>query len=336
MAISGVNGGAIPLSPNYIINSDFSVWQRLPYGTTSFNANASYMFTADRWVILSDNTGGNVTVSKQNFTPGELVVPGAEGASYIRNSAVSPTGANYNVFQYKIEDVRTLAGQTATLSFYAKADKAVTILSQFFQGFGTGGSAEIYTGTSPSHDLTTTWQRYTATFTFPSITGKTIGVGSSLRLEFKLPQNQSQVVDIWGVQVEAGSVATPYRRNQSTQYAELAACQRYYYRIGTGGGLSTLFFHGWGYSSTAIQGSIQFPVTMRANPSATLEWSSLTAQDVSTGGMFGFTTVTTNGTTPHNAWILITGASGLTAYRQYSVMANSNNMAYLAFNAELP
>jgi hypothetical protein len=75
---------------------------------------------------------------------------------------------------------------------------------------------------------------------------------------------------IWelaNVQLEAGAVATPFRRNAPSIQAELAACQRYYQRI-TPGGLQKVFTTGSILSATQIRGYIQFPVPMRIEPAA--------------------------------------------------------------------
>jgi hypothetical protein len=271
---------------NKILNSDFSIWQR----GNSFTANNTYVFTADRWQILSNNTGGNVVVSREAFTPGAAPVAGYEGTYFLRNTATSPTGAVFNVYQHKIEDVRILAGQTATLSFWAKADASRTMYSQFFQNYGSGGSTETYNGTSYSYSLTTSWQRFSTTFTMPSVSSKTIGAGSNLRLEFVLPVNVTSTVDIWGVQLEAGSNATAFQTATGTVQGELAACQRYYQKSYPAGLYPGANFQG-GYSTTIIENNIPnnnyfhhqpLIVQTRAEPTITIYSGSGATAKVST------------------------------------------------------
>ena len=253
------NAGDFSAGKNKIINGNFGVWQR----GTSFTVNNNTLFTADRWILLSTNTGGNVVASQQTFTPGTAPVAGYEGTFFLRNTATSPTGASFNVWQHKIEDARTFANQTVTLSFWAKADSTRTVISQFFQNFGSGGSTEVYTGTSYSYSVSTSWQRFTTTLTFPSISGKTIGTGSNVRLEFVLPVNVSSTVDIWGVQLEAGSVATAFQTASGSIQGELALCQRYLPAIR--GNANAII--GYAYSTTACQIYIKLPVTARASVS---------------------------------------------------------------------
>jgi hypothetical protein len=62
----------------------------------------------------------------------------------------------------------------------------------------------------------------------PSVSGKTIGVGNYLNPYFAYVPTAGLSLDIWGVQLEAGSVATPFTTNTGNPQAELAACQRYY------------------------------------------------------------------------------------------------------------
>ena len=123
-----------PVSPfiagkNKIINGDFRIWQR---GTSFSNPNNVY--TADRWVAGTDAT---CTVSQQTFTPGAAPVSGYEGVFFYRSA--KSAGGTYFQANQKIEDVRAFAGQTITISFWAKADSAITLAVQGYQNFGSGG-----------------------------------------------------------------------------------------------------------------------------------------------------------------------------------------------------
>lgn len=204
---------------NKIINGAFDFWQR----GTSFTATGG-VYTSDRWkanIISGD------TVSQQTFTPGTAPVSGYEGQFYCRLAAGSTSGTRY--FFQPIEDVRTFADQTVTLSFWAKVSTGTTTLTTYFyQGFGSGGSADNPT-TDTNFTLTTSWQRFSYSTTMPSVSGKTIGAGSSVQTAFKFTTTSANI-DIWGVQLEAGSSATSFARAAATLQGELAACQRYHYR----------------------------------------------------------------------------------------------------------
>ena len=264
---------------NKIINGDFGIWQR----GTSFTTNGAY--TADRFYGIYDGTGTK-TISQQSFTAGTAPVSGYEAQYFARfNQTVAGTGGTYNVFSQKIEDVRTFAGQTATLSFWAKAGSAISMASTplLIQGFGSGGSGNVnngpISGSAPS--LTTSWQRFTFTYNVASIAGKTIGTGSSLNLEFYMPLNTTFSIDIWGVQVEYGSKATPFQKaGGGSPQAELAMCQRYFIRYG--GLADTPFISASYYSTTEAYGSLLFPVAMRVAPTPTV--SAGTAINVFAGG----------------------------------------------------
>jgi hypothetical protein len=249
---------------NKIINGDFGVWQR----GTSFTNPAINAYTADRWYVAKNGSGATVTVSQQTFTPGDAPVAGYEGQFFFRYAqSVAGTGATYNVIVQKIEDVRQLAGQTVTVSFWAKAASSLTLVNaDLSQNFGSGGSSDVNTNLVSSPVITTSWTRYSYTVTVPSITGKTIGTGSSLAFRIFLPNNAIQTLDIWGVQVEAGSTSSSFQTATGTKQGELAACQRYYYYFTSG---DTNRFLGQAITTSSIQATIFYPVTLRGNPTIT-------------------------------------------------------------------
>ena len=218
-------GGAVPpftAGKNKIINGDFGIWQR----GTSFSASG---YTADRWALVLANT---VTISQQTFTPGTAPVSGYESTFFARfNRTARPTAFD-DYFVHRIEDVRTFAGQTVTLSFWAKSSASTTLSGAYLEHwFGSGGSSSpVYIDSTGPLTLTTSWQRFTKTIAIPSIAGKTIGTNSFLAVTFAMANSAgvTGVYDIWGVQLEAGSVATPFATASGTIGGELALCQRYY------------------------------------------------------------------------------------------------------------
>jgi hypothetical protein len=255
----------IPIStPNYVINSAFDIWQR----GTSFSNVSSVTYTADRWWVGKDATA-TLNVTRESLTPGISSTFGFESEYSLRFNVSSWTSLPVYLTT-RVEDVRTLSGQTATLSYWAKSNVSVTNTPLLVQAFGSGGSPVVATSLGSSASITTSWQKFTHTFVLPSVSGKTIGAGSFIDLQV-LRFSQAAVVDIAGVQLEAGAAPTEFRRNAPSIAAELAACQRYYYRlnvssIGTGGNprLAT----GYVLNSTAAEYSIKFAVPMRTVPTS--------------------------------------------------------------------
>ena len=282
---------------NAIINGDFGVWQR----GTSFASPASAAFTSDRWSVVYDGTGATRTISQQTFTPGTAPVAGYEGRYFYRFAqSVAGTGGSYNLFQNRMEQVQTFAGQTVTISFWGKAAASTTIVKlNLEQDFGSGGSPSAAVSTdiaSTNFTLTTSWQRFSVTTTVPSISGKTIGTTTPgyLGLRVWIPVNSTFTIDIWGVQVEAGSVATAFQTATGTLQGELAACQRYYQKsygqgvapatAATTSGLVFVNNAAQNCLNTDGYGYIKLPTVMRTSPTVTTySYTSGTATAASKG-----------------------------------------------------
>jgi len=263
-----VSGGPLVFR-NKLINGGFDIWQR---GTSQTSAGYG---SDDRW--LNENSGSTKTASRQTFTIGQTDVPG-NPRYFSRTVVTSVAGSTNYVFKsQRIEGVSTLAGQTATFSFWAKADAAKNIAIEFNQFFGSGGSpsATVNEIGVTTFALTTSWQRFSATVNIPSIAGKTLGTnnddfisprwwfdaGSSYNSRTNSLGQQSGTFDIANAQLEAGSSPTPFE--QRPVGMELGLCQRYYYRVQ---GASYPVCSGVNYAATQFYGTWFFPVTMRALP----------------------------------------------------------------------
>jgi len=136
-----------------------------------------------------------------------------------------------------------------------------------------------------------------------------------------------------GVQVEVGSVATPFERRPFG--TELALCQRYYYTHAPKGA-SNIHTNVFYFNNTEIDGALQFPVAMRTAPSL-----------VTASGTNYYVCERNNGSDFFDAWNSIaytsttacglscsTNISGTAGQAGWARNSDSTN-AFLAFNAEL-
>lgn len=319
---------------NRIINGNFSVAQR---GTTYALTNSVAYGSVDRWVAYQGVTANGVA---------NQVASGLTGFQYAlklgRNNAAVTTG-NINTYTI-LETVNSipLAGQTVTLSFYAKAGANFSATSnlltaQLYSGTGTDQSAASlgsWTGSSvfisATQAITTSWVRYT-------FTGSVSASATQIGLQFLYTPTGTAGADdnlyITGVQLEIGSTATSFENRPYGM--ELALCQRYYYRIQAGLAGQILGSSYNATTSTALV-STPFPVPLRTYPTA-IEQDG-TAGDYRVNNL-GTSTVCTSVPTFNNASVnfafttFTTGAT-LTA-GQASAGSATNTNAYLGWSAEL-
>lgn len=345
MAVNSFNQAAIPASlgftagKNKIINGDFGIWQR---GTSLSGAG----YLADRFQGVVTTT--TITQSQQSFTAGTAPVAGYEGSFFYR--AVTTSGATAGsraLVQQPIEDVRTFAGQTVTVSFWAKAGSGTPKIGvELAQVFGSGGSSAVTAIGATAVTISTSWARYTVTASVPSISGKTIGTGSSLNLVLWIDAgsdfaarassigNQSGTFDIWGIQVEAGSTATAFQTATGTLQGELAACQRYYYRATSTGAFAAMGFNGFCSSANDFVGQMQPPVPMRVQPTA-IDFSSLQILD-SSASAYTVTGATLNTVISSPNVVFVTfNATGMTSTRYGYIRGNNSTSAFIGASAEL-
>lgn len=311
---------------NSMINGDFRIWQR---GTSFSIPNSVITYHADRFFTWNGGTG-TVTVSRQDFALGNTI-SGYEPKHYLR-AAVSSVGTSTEFnFGQRIEDVRSFAGQTITISAWMRSDANRTVSVRAFQAFN--GSSLVITN-APSINVTTSWQRFSVTVTLPSIAGKTIGDNSYLGIEFSLPASV-QTTEMWGIQVEKGSIATPFeQRPIATEYA---MCQRYFYLLCNQSGATSswgLLPVGWTPNTTEL--TIYLSLNLRAVPALVLSSashfieqrtgvtpSSITIQ--SPASMFGGSPVVALSCAMSGS--MVAGGAGQ--------MRANNASAFLGLNAEL-
>ena len=317
------------ISPNYIINGAFDIWQR----GTSFTANSVY--NADRWfnTVSTSVSGLSRTVTREPLDLGAITAIGyGEGSFFLRDTINTIGLSTAPRLRYRIEDCRVLAAESGTLSLWLRSSTHSSSQITILQNFGSGGSAQV-TVSDTSVTITSSWQRYAIPLTFPSISGKTIGDANFLEIRIANAQSDAATLDIWGVQLEAGSVATPFRRNANSIQGELAACQRYYQQYGTNTG--TRFANGMAQSTTAFIANSILPVQMRATPTGAFSAATTFAVSNATGSRVTLSAISLAAAIPTNITLSGTVASGLVAGNATELYNAAGQTWSIGLSAEL-
>ncbi|MBD1878384.1 hypothetical protein [Coleofasciculus sp. FACHB-T130] len=202
------NLGISLIGHNYQVNGGF--YSAL--AGTSFSAVGR---TIEMWNNATFGTGGAATTSRQSFTAGQANVPGNPKFFWRWSQTTGGTITNPEL-QSAIENAETLAGEYATVSFWAKAANNLQVSFGIRQVFGTGGSpsASVDTGLQ-TFENTSNWQKFTYTLLMPSVAGKTFGTdanSSLLRLRWVFPLSSTFTFDLADVKFEAGEIDTPVER----------------------------------------------------------------------------------------------------------------------------
>ena len=287
-------GGAVSpyvAGKNAIINGGFDIWQR---GTSfSLSSGATAVYTADRFGVTT--VSGAATVSRQLA---DSTLPQFKYCIRVqRNSGETATGGQY--LAQSVESLNTLqfVNKTISLSFYARKGADYSTTSSLMTatiwsgnastdgnilttgGFGAGQATAAQVNVS----LTTSWQRFTITGTIGSTVTQ---VAATFNNGPSGTAGTNDYFEITGVQLELGSVATPFSRAGGTLSGELAACKRYLpsVNVSTGGNAT---FIGYAYATNSMIVSVPFDVQARVSPTGittpTVNTSNFTVRNKTNG-----------------------------------------------------
>jgi hypothetical protein len=327
----GLRYQATKSTQNAIINGGMDIWQR---GTSFTSTN---VYSTDRWFTFT--AGSAATWSRQS---------GSGEFQYVmrvaRDSGSTNTGRRDIWYNSAIEEATQFAGKTVTLSFYAKAGANYSAASSalnltLYSGTGSTDVNRVnaaYTGdatvvNNQAFTLTTSLTRFSVTFTFGS-TVTQFGFGFQFTPVGTAGAND--FFEITGVQLEVGSVPTTFKRSGGTLAGELAACQRYYYRIKPEA-TNSPYGIGNTFSTTVTTPVLHLPVVLRRQP------------DIETSGTAGHYAIqqgggsqtcnavpTINQTGLQVIQLQANVASGLTA-GQVAQFYSLSTSGYIGFSAEL-
>ena len=284
---------------NVLHNGGFNIWQRLVSSSIQASSNTATQ-VADRWICYS--------TALTNVTP----ITATSAFHYVGASVAPSVGVGITSYMaQRIEAANSwhLAGQTVTLSgtFTSNAGNVSASL-YYWNGSADDGWSTFAPGTPAGATLISTnsitangTQRLT-TFTIPS------GAVYGLQLVISATNTDAAPLTLKDVQLELGSVATPFERRPYGY--ELALCQRYYERITNATGATVAMFTANG-SSTQVSFMLQF--LPKRSSSTTINfagtWYSTGSGLAATANSFTNANVAYTNVSDHSAKIICTVSS---------------------------
>jgi hypothetical protein len=269
---------------NRIINGDMRIDQR--NAGAAVTVNNEFEYTLDRWECR-DDTDGDFTVQQVTDAPSGFV-NSLKVTTTTADATLTTTQAAY--IDQRIEGLNvadlawgTASAKTITLSFWVRS----SLTGTFGGSFQNNGQDRAYPFTY-TISVADTWEYKTVT-----VAGDTSGTwlttnGTGIRVNFGLGvgPDRSGTAGAWnsntnfsatgavsvigtlnatwyitGVQLEVGSVATPFERRPYG--TELDLCQRYYEKMQSVSG--SYMAPAWTPTTTSALGTMSF-YQKRANP----------------------------------------------------------------------
>jgi hypothetical protein len=336
--LSSINGGPLAGARNRIINGDMRIDQRNA-GASVAVTNAS-TYTVDRWAIASPSSfGGQLTAQRSTVAPAGFT----NSLSLTVTTADSSIGASeYYAAIHRIEgnNIADLAWGTAnakhvTLSFWVRASiageysgslrNAASDRSCVFNYSISSANTWEFKTVGISGDTTGTWLTDNGVGidifwsvgtggNFQSSIVSSFRSGTYLSSSGQVPliSTNGATFYITGVQLEAGTVATPFERRSYGQ--ELALCQRYFRLLKSG-------LIGFWASATEARLNCTW-LGMRATPSFS-QSGTLTITDNTSNLTQSSAAIADNGSNADGGQLSLTNLSGANANRVAAVLNSS-------------
>jgi len=271
---------------NIVINGAMQVAQR---GTSATGLGAETSLLLDRFSFGAGATAGRATMSQVADVHDGF----ANALKLDCTTADTSIAANeqaYVIYKFEGQELQQLKKGTSgaekmTLSFYVKGNAAATYTAEFYDADNNRHIAQEFSVGTDWSRITLTyvgdttgaydddnalslylfiWLHAGSNFTSGTFVSNT---WASLSQTIRVGDNQTSFFDstnrtffITGVQMEVGSVATPFEHRSFGE--ELALGQRYFYRH------TISYLSGYCSTTTRADVALQFPCEMRIAPTA--------------------------------------------------------------------
>jgi len=352
---AGLDIGQIGGRRNIIINGAMQVAQR---GTTGTITDDGQYVSVDRWKSRTFSGSGRFSVAQDSDVPNKTF----EYSAKLTVTTTDTSGTNGYSFAHYIEDKNTKqlgfgesGASDATLSFWVKSSITGTY-SASLRLHGTNGYPSYVT--EYTINSANTWEYKTITISgYTGSTARThyildFGLGGQTSKETSVlntwdedsnfvfssnqvdwQSNSGATFYLTGVQLEVGSVATPFEHRSFGE--ELAACQRYAFFISNPENTFS-GYQGTFATTTRLNASVDFPVPMRVPPT-TFSVNAASNWGIVTPGYLNAAcnTVTLNAASRYNAIVLATSATNTFRVADPGNLYTTNVNANMIFEAEL-
>lgn len=354
LTLPSLNGGQLAGLRNKIINGKMEIAQR----GTSFAAIASGAYSLDRWTY-SNASSAVATVSQQADVPSSN-----EFQSSLRytvtttDTSIAASDATFIAQNIEGYNARDLIGRTFTVSFWVRSSNTGVHCVALRNSAADRSYITEYTVNAAN-----TWEKKTATVNGGLITAGTwdwtngiglravfvLATGSNFQTtanawqagNFLATSSQVNCLDtignifaITGVQLEVGSVATPFEHRPYGM--ELALAQRYYYCVKPGKANDIIAESGIATSGIVATLFTIFPQPMRVIPAA-LEQSGVASdyRVYSAAGATACNVVPVYNTASEKAANTLFGVAGGLTTGQANLGFSGSANGYLGWSAEL-
>jgi hypothetical protein len=346
---------------NLIINGAMKVAQR---GTSITGVGGGSDFLLDRWIIGGGTTAGRLTMSQDSDGPAGFA-NSLKLDCTTADTSIAAAEQSYIIYKFEGQDLQQLkkgtsSAESMTLSFYVKGNSAATYTAEFYDADNQRHNGQTFSVTTSWNKVTLTyvpdttgaynddnalslylfiWIHAGSEFTSGTFTSNTwLSNDATRRIadQTSFYDSTSRTLNITGVQLEVGSVATDFEHRSYGE--ELHLCQRYYEIIADGGRAddSPFFGVGQGAKHDQINWYYDFKAEKRATftlivPTVTNGYSAKTHSTTINGNSLGFTSVHQS---LHSIRGYLTNISGVTEHSCWAMQLNGAT-AHIAVSAEL-
>lgn len=255
---------------NRIINGDMRIDQRNAGASVTVTAGDRYVL--DRFVTVG-TYGGNIRTVARIADGPSVTTPFCHNTIQT-GSNEGPVTDDYCTRQaIELQNIYDLAGKDVTASFWYKSNRAGTHGIRLIGNYAAGSTGGVDQKLTFTVNSANTWEYKTITFTaLKNLTSWGAGASNAggiiLDIGFRCATFGQPAVSvndyfrITEVQLEAGTVATPFERRDYGR--ELMMCQRYYQKT------NSYFAITEPGQQTRTTGSPSLKVEMRSAPTVTI------------------------------------------------------------------